>query len=200
MLKKCNPIEKISQLQHKKYRKGVGKLVYLAHWTRLDILNVVRDLSRHVQCLGVEHYQAMLRCMTFCVNTKEVGIKMQAKREWDGGKHHKFIVEGFGDASTNQCPDTGKSVTGAATTLEGAPVVTRTHMQSTVKLSLTKSELDSTVITAQDMLFVKDTMESIELEVETPMTLWSNNKGVVDIANGWTIGGEQDMWLVSVIF
>ena len=81
-------------------------------------------------------------------------------------------------------------MTGVATTLEGAPVITRTYMQSTVKLSSTKSELDSTVTTAQDMLFVKDTVESMELEVETPMTLWSDNKGVVNIANGWTIGGR----------
>ena len=40
------------------------------------------------------------------------------------------------------------------------------------------------------MLFVKDIVESMELEVETPMILWSDNKGVVDIANGWTIGGR----------
>ena len=30
----------------------------------------------------------------------------------------------------------------------------------------------------------------MELEVETPMTLWPDNKGVVDIANGWSIGGR----------
>ena len=44
-------------------------------------------------------------------------------------------------------------------------------MQSTVKLSTTESEMDSMVTTAQDMLFVKDTVESIELKVETPMIL-----------------------------
>ena len=40
------------------------------------------------------------------------------------------------------------------------------------------------------MLFVKNMVESIELEVEMPMTLWLDNKGVVDITNGWTIGGR----------
>ena len=67
--------------------------------------------------------------------------------------------------------------------MEGAPVVTRTMMQSTIKLSSTESELDSMVTTAQDMLFVKDIVESMELEVETPMILWLDKKGVVDIAN-----------------
>ena len=61
--------------------------------------------------------------------------------------------------------------------LEGAAVITRTLIQSTVKLLATKSKLDSTVTMAQDMLFVKDTVESMELEVEIPMLLWSDNKG-----------------------
>ena len=184
VLRKCPLERKMSHAQHKKYRKGVRKLMYLAHWTRPDILNVVRDLSRHAQYPGEEHYQAMQWCMIFCINTKEVAIELKAEQEWDGGKSHKFRVEGYGDSSTNQCPDTGKSVTGATTTLEGALVITRMHMQSTVKLSATKSELDSTVTTAQDMLYIKDMVESMELEVETPMALWSDNKGVVDIANG----------------
>ena len=81
-------------------------------------------------------------------------------------------------------------MTGSTTTLYRAAVITRTLMQSTVKLSVTKAELDSTITTAQDMLFVKNTVESMELEVETPMLLWSDSKGVVDIANGWTIGGR----------
>ena len=56
-------------------------------------------------------------------------------------------------------------------------------MQSMVKLSATESEIDSMVTMAQDMLYMKDTVESMELEVETPMALWSDNKEVVNIAN-----------------
>ena len=33
VLRKCLPERKISNAQHKMYRKGVGKLVYLPHWT-----------------------------------------------------------------------------------------------------------------------------------------------------------------------
>jgi Reverse transcriptase (RNA-dependent DNA polymerase) len=32
-----------------KYRSGVGKLRYLATWSRLDILNAVREISRHMK-------------------------------------------------------------------------------------------------------------------------------------------------------
>ena len=70
VLRKCLSERKISNAQYKMYRKGVGKLVYLSHWTQPDILNAVRDLSWHVQCPGMEHYQAMQRCMIYCLNTK----------------------------------------------------------------------------------------------------------------------------------
>jgi hypothetical protein len=32
-----------------KYRSGIGKLRYLATWSRPDILNLVREVSRHMQ-------------------------------------------------------------------------------------------------------------------------------------------------------
>ena len=86
-------------------------------------------------------------------------------------------MAGSGDLSSGQCPDTRKSVTRSTNTLDGAAVITRTLMQSTMKLSVTKAELDSTMTTAQDMLFVKNTVKSIELEVETLMLLWLDNKG-----------------------
>ena len=60
--------------------------------------------------------------------------------------------------------------------------------------------MDSTVTTMQDMLFVKDIVESMELKVEIPMILWSDNKGVVDIVNGWTIGGRTRHVAVKCYF
>ena len=85
-------------------------------------------------------------------------------------------VGGQGDSSSAQCQETRRSVTSTMTTLNGSPVITRSFMQFTVKLSVTESELDSTVSTAQDMIFVKDIVESMELEVEVSMILKTDNK------------------------
>jgi hypothetical protein len=41
-----------------KYRSGVGKLKYLATWSRLDILNAVREVSRHMQAPTKKHFEA----------------------------------------------------------------------------------------------------------------------------------------------
>ena len=43
---------------------------------------------------------------------------------------------------------------------------------------------------AQEMLYVMRILESIGLSVEKPMTLEVDNKGLVDIANSWSVGGQ----------
>jgi len=53
------PEETVSAQDHHKYRSGVGKLSYLAQWSRPDILNAVRLLSMQVQAPTKEHMAAM---------------------------------------------------------------------------------------------------------------------------------------------
>jgi hypothetical protein len=52
-----------------KFRLGVGKLRYLATWSRPDILNAVREISRHTKAPTKAHYQAMIQVMEYCVTT-----------------------------------------------------------------------------------------------------------------------------------
>lgn len=63
--------------------------------------------------------------------------------------------------------------------------MTRSAMQDTVKLSVTEAELDSATSNVQDMLHVKNIMESLGLKVKLPMIL---KQGVRDIVNGWSVG------------
>ena len=68
-------------------------------------------------------------------------------------------------------------------------------MQTMVKLSVIESELDSTVSTAQDMIFVKDIVENMELKVELPMILNTDNKGCRILQINGPQEGGQNMWL-----
>ena len=45
-------------------------------------------------------------------------------------------------------------------------------------------------MTAQDMLYVYRLLESIGLQVELLMMLEMDNKGAVDLANNWSVGGR----------
>lgn len=66
----------------------------------------------------------------------------------------------------------------------------RISTQRTVTLSVTEAESAAGVVTAQDMLCVYRLLKSIGLEVELPMVLEMDNRGAVDLANNWSVGGR----------
>ena len=66
----------------------------------------------------------------------------------------------------------------------------RSKMMPVVALSVTEAELFSAVQCAQDMLYAMRVMESLGLKVKKPMKLYIDNKGAVDLANNWSVGGR----------
>jgi hypothetical protein len=86
--------------------------------------------------------------------------------------------------------DTRRSVSGVTTLLCGAPVAVRSKQQQCVTLSVTEAELVAGVECIQNMLFVKDVLESLELKVKLPVILEMDNKGAVNLANNWSSAGR----------
>jgi hypothetical protein len=62
--------------------------------------------------------------------------------------------------------------------------------QKSVGLLVCKAEQSFGVLCAQDMLYCKNVLESMGLEVKHPMLLEMDNKGAVDLANNWSVGGQ----------
>jgi hypothetical protein len=83
-----------------------------------------------------------------------------------------------------------RSVNAGITYLEGAPVKQFSKMMPIVALSTTEAELYAAVLTAQDMMFVYHILTNMGLKVERPMILYCDNKGAVDLANNWSVGGR----------
>jgi hypothetical protein len=69
-----------------------------------------------------------------------------------------------------------------------------------VTLSVTEAELVAATECAQDMLFIKQVLESMELQVELPMILEVDNKGAFDLANNWSAGGRTRHVATRVTF
>jgi hypothetical protein len=59
---------------HTKFRSGVGKLRYLATWSRPEILNLVREVSRHVSKPTQEHNMAMLNIMNIVLQHQSMAM------------------------------------------------------------------------------------------------------------------------------
>jgi hypothetical protein len=70
----------------------------------------------------------------------------------------------------------------------------------TTTLSVTESELVAAVECVQDLLFEKIVLESIGLQVEVPMVLKVDNRGVVDLVNNWSVTGRTRHIAVRINF
>ena len=185
-----------------KYRSGVGKLLHLMRWSRPEVYNSVRDLSRHGHNCNVGHIKAMKRVMKYCWDTREMGWVLNPKRKWDGkNRDFEFKISGRSDSDYACCHTTRRSVTGLCVFLEGAAISVKSAMQKIVALSVTEAETIAAVQCAQEMVLAYKIMISIGLKVELPMILEMDNKGAVDLANNWSQEGRTKhmdiryMWL-----
>jgi len=172
------------------YRSGVGKLMHLKRWSRPEMANALRDLARCNANGSEDHIDAMHRAMRHAMNTPDRGLTLAPKGVWDCDPNFEFEIEGFSDASHKPCLDSGVSVSGHSTFLQGAPISEKSNLQKCTTLSVTEAELVSATQCAQDMVFAMRVLESMGLKVKKPMILHVDNKGAKDFANNWSAGGR----------
>ena len=97
----------VDEQTHKTYRKGVGKLIHLGKYSKPEILNAIRELSRFGSNPNEAHYKAMLRCLRYCVSTKNQGFVIRPERQWDGkNKDFLFRISGKSDSTFASCSET----------------------------------------------------------------------------------------------
>jgi hypothetical protein len=63
-------------------------------------------------------------------------------------------------------------------------------MQECVTLSVAEAELMAFITCVQEMIHVKQLIESMKLKIKLPMKIRVDNKGAKDLVNNWSIGGQ----------
>ena len=190
VLSKGEPEEQMkTKNEQKKFRSGVGKLLHVMRWTRPEVMNRVRELSRYMSGATKKHLAAMHRVMKYCVATAARGLFLNPKEVWDGSMEFQFKIKGKSDSEYAK-DETRKSVNGWAVWLCLAPISFRSKMMPIVALSVTEAELFAATLCAQDMLFAMRILNSLGLKVELPMILEVDNRGAKDLTCNWTVGGR----------
>jgi hypothetical protein len=68
-----------------RYRCDVGKLLHMMRWSRPEIYNSVRELSRFMTTgTTTSHVKATKRVMEYCVATESRGTMLKPDRKWNG--------------------------------------------------------------------------------------------------------------------
>ena len=76
-LVKAKPEDCVNDKDQFKYRSGVGKLLHMMRWSRPEILNAVRELSRYMSGASHAHVKALYRTMKYCVGTPNRGLLLK---------------------------------------------------------------------------------------------------------------------------
>ena len=158
--------------------------------TRFDIMNATRECSKHMMEATSVHEKALDRLMDYLVHTKNKGFILQPNTQWNGDPEFEFTICGKSDSDYAKDLDSRKSVSGGVVYLNGAAVSCKSQGQKIVAQSTTEAELYAVNMVAQDMLYVKRLLESLELRVQLPMLLYCDNKGCVDLINNFSCGGR----------
>jgi hypothetical protein len=86
----------------RKYRSGVGMLLYLTKYSRPDISNIVQELSKCMNSSTLEAYNELLRVIKFMIDTKTFGLKVQPKLDNNLGLYLKIFAREIGQEILRQ--------------------------------------------------------------------------------------------------
>jgi hypothetical protein len=201
VLVKCEEGAELDPVNQKVFRSGVGKLMHMMRWSRPEIWNATREVSRRMTMANEAHMKALKRTMKYCVDTPNRGWTLRPNREWDGkDTTFEFIISGKSDSNYATCKETRRSVTGLVIRLEGAVVAVKSGMQRIVALSVTEAEIIALVAAVQEMLYIMHLIEGMGLSVAKPMVLEVDNRGAVDLINGWSCSGGTKHTEVRIMF
>lgn len=169
---------KIDEKLQNLYRSGVGILLYLTKYTRPDISNAVREHSKMMDGATMDQYKSLLRLIKFVIDTKNQMLKMKVQRR-DG----IFSITGYSDADYAGDKDTRRSISGLIIYLCGIPITWRSKGQKAVTLSSTESEYYALSELCSEIIFVKQILEFVQVEVEYPIIVRVDNVGAMFLAN-----------------
>ena len=161
--------------KHKIYRSGVGMLLYLVKYSRPDIANAVRELSKALDSPSYGAYKEMLRVVKFVLDTKNLGIKMAptllVNDEWN--------IVGFSDSDFGGDKETRISVTGFIIYCMGVPISWKSKGQKTVALSSSEAEYIALSEAAKEIKFVYQILISLNFSVKLPIIVHVDNLGAI---------------------
>ena len=165
--------ERLGAQDQTKYRSGVGSLLYLVKHTRPELSNSVRELSKVMDSATPAHMKDLYRDIKHVLDTENKELEI-----WPT-KNKRVTVMAMCDSDNSGDLDTRKSVTGYLVFINGSLVAWRSRGQKTVSLSSCESEYYAMAEVAQELLYIKQILEFLHVEVELPMIVKCDNQGAI---------------------
>ena len=176
-----NPEDKVNPEDHEIYRSGVGTLLYLTKHSRPDICNPVRELSKTMDAPAPVHLKEMYKVIRHVLSTKGYGLKFELRKDII-----KWALKALSDSDFASDKETRISVFGYIIYFCGIPIAWRSKGMKSVVLSTTEAEYMALSEVVKDLKFIVQLLQTMNIEVELPITVHVDNVGAIWLSNNRT--------------
>ena len=177
-----DPEDKVNQEDHEIYRSGVGTLLYLTKHSRPDICNPVRELSKTMDSPAPVHLKEMYKVIRHVLSTKGYGLKFELRKDMIKWAHNALCDSDFASDK-----ETRISVFGYIIYFCGIPMAWRSKGMKSVVLSTTEAEYMALSEVVKELKFIVQLLQTMNIEVELPITVHVDNVGAIWFSNICTI-------------
>jgi hypothetical protein len=182
--KSIDGLEVINDYLQRMYRSGVGILLYLTNYSRPDISNIVRELSKCMNAAFWGSYQELLCVIKFINDTKSFGLKVMLKLDND----FSWSLKVFCDSDWAGYPETRVSVTGFVIYLLDVPVCWRSKSQRGVTLLSIKAVYVGISEAIKEVKFIYFLLCDFHIKVILPIIIKTDNIGAIFMAENSLTG------------
>jgi hypothetical protein len=176
--------ELVEESLQKRFRSGVGMLLYLVKYSRPDIANGVRELSKVMDGATMAHVKSLFRLVKFIMSTKDKCLEMKFDQLQSG---KKWKIKAFCDSDYAGDRDTRMSVTGFIIFVAGAPISWRSRGQKSVSLSSSEAEYIALSEVCGEILFLKQVLEFLGVDIDLPIQIMVDNIGAIFLSQNQSV-------------
>ena len=181
-----NPEDKVSSEEHETYRSGVGTLLYLTKHSRPDICNPVRELSKTMDAPAPVHLKEMYKVIRHVLSTRGHVLKFELRKDIK-----KWGPKALSDSDFASDKETRINVFGYIIYFCGIPIAWRSKGMKSVVLSTTEAEYMALSEVVKELKFIVQFLQTLNIEVELPITVYVDNVGSVWLSNNRTTSDRK---------
>ena len=171
----------VSSERQTEYRSGVGMLLFLTKFSRPDIANSVRELSKMNDRANEGHFKELYRVIKFVLDTRHWSLRYKLSE--DNRKMMTWDFKAYSDSDFAGDKDTRLSVCGYGIYLFNCLVSWKSRAMRTHALSSTEAEYIAVSEVLCEILFIKQVLEFMGIKVKYPIVIHCDNVGAIFLAH-----------------
>ena len=157
-----------------RYQEIIGSLVYLSISTRPDIAEAVGKLSQYMGKPNKEHWIGVKRVLRYLKGTPRYGLVYRKSKD--------FKLVGYSDSDWAGCLESRKSTSGYVFLLGNSVISWASKKQPVVALSTTEAEYIALCLAAQEAVWLRRLLKSVQLEQKEATKICEDNQGAISIS------------------